>query len=165
MTFCAACGIPDRVASWAMHSGTPPLPAPESFPRIAFLLRARPGAHPEAARILLLLRAEAGPAFLSADALAHQLGLSSRHALARHLRHIGLPPFRELHMWVRVLAMLGEADPAHQALSQLALRRGEDPASWFRLVRRLTGMSWSEVSAKGAPWLVAEAAIAIFGGG
>lgn len=146
-----------------MHPGIPPLPAPDRYPGIAQLLRARPGAHPDAARILLLLRSEAGPKFLSADAIAQRLGLSSRHGLARRLRHLGLPPFRELHMWVRLLAMLGETDPAHPSLSQLALYRGEDPASWFRLVKRLTGISWSEVSARGAPWLVAEAAVAIWG--
>lgn len=141
-----------------MHPGIPPLPAPDRYPGIAQLLRARPGAHPDAARILILLRTEAGSGFISADAVAELLGLSSRHVLARRLQYIGLPPFRELHMWVRLLAMLGESDPAHPSLSALALRRGSDPSSWFRLVKRLTGRRWSELASLDAPQLAMEIA-------
>jgi hypothetical protein len=141
-----------------MHSGIPPLPAQDRYPGIALLLRARPNAHPEAARILFLLRTEAGAGFLAAEAVAAQLGLSSRHALARRLQSLGLPRYRELHMWIRLLAMLGDSDPAHPSLSAIALCRGADPSSWFRLVRRLTGRKWSEIVSLSAAQLAMEVA-------
>lgn len=145
-----------------MHPGTPP--SPESFPGLYLLLQRRSDLDPAVIGLLVMLRAEAGPSYISADEFAERLGLPSRFALARRLRRLELPPFRALHARIRVLAMLGEAGTEGASLSHLALRHGEDPASWFRLVRRVTGYSWSCLSARGLPRLVCQTALFIWGG-
>ena len=146
-----------------MHPGTPP--SPESFPGLSLLFQRHSDLDPAVVGLLVTLRAAAGPSYISADEFAERLGLPSRFALARRLQRLELPPFRALHARIRVLAMLVEAENYDASLSHLALRYGEDPASWFRLVRRVTGYPWSCLSARGLPRLVCQTGLFFWGVG
>lgn len=145
-----------------MHPGTPP--SPDDFPGLARLLRRRPQLDPAAAELLLVLRVKAGPQFISADQFAGHLGLSSRYAFVRRLKRLKLPPFSRLHAQVRVLAMLGETERHQVSLSRLAWCHEGDPASWLRVVKRATGLSWSDLSKVGMPWLVDQIELRLWGG-
>ncbi len=146
-----------------MYAGTPP--SPDDFPGLARLLQRRPQLDPAAVELLLVLRMKAGPRFIPAAEFAAHLGLSSRYALVRHLKHLKLPPFSRLHAHVRVLAMLAETKRHQVSLSRLAWRHQGDPASWLRVVKRVTGLSWSDLSKLGMPWLVDQIERRLWGGG
>ncbi|OLC44583.1 MAG: hypothetical protein AUH75_01025 [Gemmatimonadetes bacterium 13_1_40CM_4_65_7] len=73
------------------------------------------------------------------------LGLRTRHQVARVLRRAGLPPLEELAGWTRVLHWLNEAERTGNSLLQLARESRIEPATCYRLVRRLTGQPWSRV--------------------
>jgi hypothetical protein len=91
---------------------------------------------------------------MSAEEFAARLGLSSRFALVRRLKHLKLPSFSRLHAHVRVLAMLADTERHRVSLSRLAWCHEGDPASWLRVVKRVSGLSWSDLSELGMPWLV-----------
>lgn len=146
-----------------MVPGTPP--SPDDFPGLARLLHRRPQLDPAATELLLALRVKAGPRFIPAEEFAAHLGLPSRFALVRRLKHLKLPPFSRLHAHVRVLAMLAETKRHQVSLSRLAWCHEGDPASWLRVVRRVTGLSWSELSQCGMPWLVEQIEVTLWGGG
>jgi hypothetical protein len=145
-----------------MVPGTPP--SPDDFPGLARLLQRRPQLDPAAVELLLVLRMKAGPRFIPAAEFAAHLGLSSRYALVRHLKHLKLPPFSRLHAHVRVLAMLAETKHHQVSLSRLAWCHEGDPASWLRVVKRVTGLSWPELSKCGMAWLVDQIEVRLWGG-
>ena len=96
----------------------------------------------------------------SADALRQRLGLRSRFQLNRLLRREGLPPYEELAGWVCVFYWMLKADakPGGDAsLRALAATARMDVASCYRLVRRVTGRSWTKLRDAGT-----EAAVASF---
>jgi YVTN family beta-propeller protein len=81
----------------------------------------------------------------SADIVAARLGLRTRFQLARLLRREGLPPYEVLTGWASVLYWTFEADRTGSTLLALARRAQLDPAMSYRLIRRLTGLRWSEL--------------------
>jgi len=81
----------------------------------------------------------------SADIVAARLGLRTRFQLARLLRREGLPPYEMLTGWASVLYWMFEADRSGATLLALARRAHVDPAMSYRLIRRLTGLRWSEL--------------------
>lgn len=85
----------------------------------------------------------------SAQNLAGWVGLRDRHQLARVLRRDGLPPLEQLTGWARVLYWLLEAEATGMSLLELATRERVDPAVAYRLVRRVTGLRWSEARRAG----------------
>jgi lactonase family protein with 7-bladed beta-propeller len=88
------------------------------------------------------------------DAVVRVLGLRSRHQVARLLRRAGLPPLEELAGWTRVLHWLNEAERTGSSLLQLARDSRLEPATCYRLVRRLTGQPWSRVRPGGVAGVV-----------
>jgi hypothetical protein len=132
-----------------MYAGTSL--SPDDFPGLARLLHRRSHLDPAAVELLLKLRVTAGPRFMSAEEFAAHLGLPSRYALVRHLKHLKLPPFSRLQAHVRVLAMLAETKRHQVSLSRLAWCHEGDPASWLRVVKRVTGLSCSDLSTLGMP--------------
>ena len=72
-----------------------------------------------------------------------------RGQLKRAFAAEGLPHPRVVQDSLRVLALLDRWDGG-ESLAHYALSQGEDPASFYRLVRRVTGRSWSEVRESGA---------------
>jgi hypothetical protein len=86
--------------------------------------------------------------------LVRRAGLRSRHQLARKLRHDGLPGVEELCGWVSVLGWLLDSELTGMSLFKLSHRIHIDPATCYRVVRRVTGRSWSELKVLGPEWLI-----------
>lgn len=89
-----------------------------------------------------------------ANRIAGMLGVSSRFALARQLHRDGLPSMRELGSWITLLGLLLRAEQTDEALFTIATRSHRCPAACYRLVRRLTGLTWTALRAKGSDWLL-----------
>lgn len=87
----------------------------------------------------------------SGNALAQLLGFRNRFQLGRALRREGLPSLRELTGWATVLHWLQESRATDTSLLQLAERERLPPTICYRLVRRVTGMRWRELSRSGLP--------------
>ena len=85
----------------------------------------------------------------SADALATLLGMANRYQLSRALRREGLPQLEELAGWVRTLTLLAEGQRTHQPLYRLALAAAENPPTCYRMIKRVTGRTWSQARADG----------------
>jgi len=92
----------------------------------------------------------------SASRVATRLGLRNRFALAHLMHRAGLPALRELTGWVSVLTWTIEAEPACASLLQLAILHHRTPAVCYRLVKRVTGLSWRRVRTLGTGWVVHE---------
>ena len=84
-----------------------------------------------------------------ADPVPTYLGLRTRHQVARALRRAGLPPLEELAGWTRVLYWLLQSEQTGASLFNLARQAELEPATCYRLVRRLTGQPWSRVRRDG----------------
>ena len=84
-----------------------------------------------------------------AGEVAAWVGLRDRFQLARVLRADGLPPLEQLAGWVRVLYWVLESEANGASLLELMQREHVDPATGYRLVRRVTGMRWSQVREAG----------------
>lgn len=97
------------------------------------------------------LFAELRLAVTVADA-CEALGLPGRAELSRELARRRLPPFRLLKNWFQVVEMANHSEGG-TSLCNLALRRGEYPAAYYRLVSSTTGHSWTAVESKGSTWL------------
>lgn len=93
---------------------------------------------------------------MRADLVALRLGLSSRFTLARLLKRYNLPCLTELKACFRVLRWIRRWEAETVPLARQALHDGQDPAIWYRTVRRVTGRSWSEVRQRGRPAVLEE---------
>lgn len=80
-----------------------------------------------------------------ADDVATFLGLRTRHQVARALRRASLPPLEELAAWTRLFYWILQSEQSGASLLSLARQAGVEPATCYRLVRRLTGQPWSRV--------------------
>src|SRR2546430_6556994 len=97
---------------------------------------------------MLLARGKIG----GAAAVARRLGLRNRFELAHWFRRQGLPPMHELAGWISVLIWLDQFERADISLCASALEEGRDPAVCYRLVQRITGLSWGQVQVAGLDW-------------
>ncbi len=88
----------------------------------------------------------------NASRVAELVGTSSRFALARLLRRDGLPPLHDLSAWISVLTWVTTAERTHASLFSIASRSGRSPATCYRLVKRVTGLTWSAVLTRGSLW-------------
>ena len=78
--------------------------------------------------------------------------LVSTLQLARILAHDGLPPLQELKAWIRIVGWVLEWEWERMSLCRSALNHDIDPAVCYRLVKRLTGASWTQVRTRGLAW-------------
>jgi len=90
----------------------------------------------------------------SASEVAELVGASSRFALARLMRRDGLPSLHDLRDWIAVLTWVTAAERTHASLFAIASRFGRSPATCYRIVKRLTGLTWSEVATRGSRWVL-----------
>jgi len=90
----------------------------------------------------------------TATQVAESLNLSSRYALARRMRTACGISFVEIRQWLAVDTLLRMYESAEASACAMALSELKDPATFYRLVRRLTGHSWSEVRHNGSAWLM-----------
>ena len=77
--------------------------------------------------------------------LAIFLGLRTRHQVARTLRRASLPPLEELAAWTRLFYWVLQWEQTGASLLALARQSHLEPATCYRLVRRLMGQPWSRV--------------------
>lgn len=84
------------------------------------------------------------------------LGLPNKSALHRLLLVRRLPPFQLFRNWCYVI-QLTDRFANEEALSSWVLRRSEDPANYYKLVRWTTGRRWQEVKVYGPEWVRATA--------
>ncbi|HEY7192961.1 MAG TPA: YncE family protein [Gemmatimonadales bacterium] len=73
------------------------------------------------------------------------LGLRTRHQVARTLRRASLPPLEELAAWTRLFYWVLQWEQTGASLLNLARQAHLEPATCYRLVRRLMGAPWSRV--------------------
>src|SRR5258706_7796151 len=73
------------------------------------------------------------------------LGLRTRHQVARTLRRASLPPLEELAAWTRLFYWVFQSEQTGASLLALARESRLEPATCYRLVRRLMGQPWSRV--------------------
>src|SRR5690349_1018800 len=73
------------------------------------------------------------------------LGLRTRHQVARTLRRASLPPLEELAAWTRLFYWVLQAEQTGASLLALARQSHIEPATCYRMVRRLMGQPWSRV--------------------
>jgi hypothetical protein len=78
-----------------------------------------------------------------------------RGSSSRPCSATGLPPLHRLSGWITLLQWTWDRAENEVSLSQAALRAGREPAACYRLVRRITGMSWTNVRTAGPDWVVA----------
>jgi hypothetical protein len=93
---------------------------------------------------------------VSADVLARSLGLRTRHQLRHTLMSDHLPTPRELAAWIRIFLWMIEYEEHRTAIARAALEEGQDPSIRYRLVRRITGLDWTEARKRGSTWLLVE---------
>ena len=90
----------------------------------------------------------------SARFVAARLGLRDRHQLARLLKRDGLPSLEDLAGWISVLNWVLGWEHRGASLFEQALTSGRDPATCYRLVKRITGATWITVRNHGSGWVV-----------
>ena len=110
---------------------------------------------PSASAVVDAIAAGTG-SFVSSTALARKLGLRDRHALDRLLQSEGLPTYKQLSGWIRVLGWVLSWETDRVALSSSALRSGKNAGIYARTVRRVTGLPWNEVRDRGSSWVLLE---------
>lgn len=115
------------------------------------LRAALPHVSPQARVILDALRFGGGRIWSAAE-MARLLGIPSRFTLGRMLRRQGLPGLRELASWINVLGWVIVAERSKASLFLIATRSRRIPAVCYRTVKRLTGLTWVELKARGSPW-------------
>jgi hypothetical protein len=119
----------------------------------SFLAIAFPARTPDGQRIVLAVAACAGDV-PSADEFAAELQFDNRHQMARALMRAGLPPLEHIAGWAMVLGWTLRAEQHGTTLFEIALERSRDPAVCYRLVKRLSGKVWTEVTALGSTWVI-----------
>jgi hypothetical protein len=89
----------------------------------------------------------------STQLVARLLGLRNRFQLARMLKREGLPPLHRLAAWTTILSWVRAAERDGTCLFRLAYRSHRHPAACYRLVKEVTGLSWTEVRLRGSEWV------------
>src|SRR6266566_2132929 len=85
-------------------------------------------------------------------AMVHS-ALPNRFKLARMLRQDGLPPLHRLAEWATVESWVSAAERDAVSLCYLAFRSRQHPSACYRLVKRITGICWDDVRARGSRWV------------
>ena len=119
----------------------------------SLLTVAFPARTPDGQRIVLAVAA-CGGELPSADEFAAELQFDNRHQMARTLMRAGLPPLEHIAGWAMVLGWTLRTEQDGTTLCEIAAESRRDPAVCYRLVKRLTGKVWTEVSALGSIWVM-----------
>src|SRR5437667_12805865 len=105
---------------------------------------AMPSVRGDARAVVDVLACRSGPLPRAGD-VATCLGLRTRHQVARTLRRASLPPLEELAAWTRLFYWVLQSEQTGASLLALARQSHVEPATCYRLVRRLMGQPWSRV--------------------
>lgn len=106
------------------------------------------------AREIIALLADSRGEIACADLFARRVGLCNRHRLSRLLAREGLPQIEELSAWFKTLTSVAQWEETRLSLSRQALRAQREPGTYYRTVRRATGMRWREVCALGIDYVI-----------
>lgn len=90
----------------------------------------------------------------SAARVSELVGASSRFSLARSLHRNGLPPLHDLAAWISLLTWITNAERSNQSLFTIAIHSGRSPAACYRVVKRLTGLTWTRLRSRGSRWVL-----------
>jgi hypothetical protein len=112
-----------------------------------------PPLSPVALQVIMLI-ANQSDRVGSEDLFARRAGLLNRHTLARAFKREGLPTTGRLAAWIRVLSWVLEWEEEGVSISALALRRCQEPAAYYRTIKRVTGHTWRELQPLGSPWVL-----------
>jgi YVTN family beta-propeller protein len=123
------------------------------LPLASALLTGLPWLSPQGRALVNVVACENGRT-RSPNLVAARLGLRTRFQLARLLRREGLPSYEALTGWASVLYWMLEADRSGATLLTLALRSHTNPAVSYRMIRRLTGLRWSDLRQMGTTRLL-----------
>ena len=96
-----------------------------------------------------------GGALVRSEAIAGHVGVASRHALARELRRDGLPGPGRLGAWIDVLGSVWQWEQHGRFDGTAADHDPVDPFVRYRRIRRMTGVTWRDLRARGLPWALA----------
>ena len=99
------------------------------------------------APLLSLWCSDLNPRFRASRA-SRALGFASAHAFNESLRARGLPPYQVLRDSYIVVRLL-EVAPA-ETLSRWSWKHGREPATYYRFVKRVTGLTWRALNSLGA---------------
>lgn len=77
------------------------------------------------------------------------MGFETRHQLSRWLGKHGLPTFRTLTDWARLIAALRRWQEDGSPLVRQAWDSGLEPSVCYRSIRRAAGMGWHGVRTAG----------------
>jgi len=114
------------------------------LPLVRILGVAMPSLSGEARAVVDVLACKNGMLPRAGD-VATFLGLRTRHQVARTLRRASLPPLEELAAWTRLFYWVLQSEQTGASLLALARQSHVEPATCYRLVRRLMGQPWSRV--------------------
>jgi len=84
---------------------------------------------------------------LSCRRAADALGVRNSDALRDWMRVRRLPPYRTLRDWYFVVRLVELAEGG--SLARWALMDARDPATYYRFVERVTGMTWGTIRRTG----------------
>lgn len=110
---------------------------------------------PVGRRVIEMLATSDGSG-LRASEVAELAGCANRQRLTRIIARDGLPPLQELRWWIRLTRWVVEWERVEVALFRLALRERLDPAFCYRVIKKLTGIGWSQVRSRGLSWVLLE---------
>ena len=85
-----------------------------------------------------------------AQDFAISVELVNRHQVARVLRTEGLPQIEELCAWVKTIHLIQEWERTHRSLYALAIDAKMYPPNCYRLLKRVTGKTWTHACADGS---------------
>jgi hypothetical protein len=91
-----------------------------------------------------------------ATGFARSVGMRDRYQLDYVLQRDGLLRLRALANWIKIAMWLSESEAGGASLCQSALSDGKEPSSRYRLVKRVTGLGWTQLQARGIVWLLEE---------
>jgi hypothetical protein len=111
---------------------------------------------PHVGRHVMQTLAESRGRIGGADFVAARVGLRNRHQLARALRRDGLPQFEQLCAWICVMEWIAEWEHGQISLFKLASSTDLAPPTCYRMVKRLTGVTWTEARQRGLAWVLSE---------
>ena len=126
------------------------------MPRIPILLATAFDAETPAGASILGALGRARGRIASAEAFAQSAGYRDRHHLARVLRKAGLPPLKPLVHWTLLLTWVSDWEERRTSLARRAAVFDRDVAWCYRTVRRVTGLTWTEIRTRGTGWVVVE---------
>jgi collagen type III alpha len=114
------------------------------LPLVKILTVALPSLSGQARAVVEVLACKNGLLPPAGD-VATFVGLRTRHQVARTLRRASLPPLEELAAWTRLFYWVLQSEQTGASLLALARQSHLEPATCYRLVRRLMGEPWSRV--------------------